>query len=140
MRRRRSERGNTVVEAALVLTLFIMLFLCMADVARMVYAYNEMPYLAREGARYAAVHGANSSSPLNYGQVITHIENMAPGVVTGQLTVSVNGTTSSTSTIALGSSPAEVTVVATYTLNPMVKWVLNGSTNVSGQSILEFAQ
>ena len=140
MRRRRSERGNTVVEAALVLTLFIMLFLCMADVARMVYAYNEMPYLAREGARYAAVHGANSSSPLNYGQVITHIENVAPGVVTGQLTVSVNGTTSSTSTIALGSSPAEVTVVATYTLNPMVKWVLNGSTNVSGQSIMEFAQ
>ena len=140
MRPRRSERGNTVVEAALVLTVFIMLFICLADVARMVYAYNEMPYLAREGARYAAVHGANSSSPLNYGQVITHIANMAPGVVTGQLTVSVNGTTSSSSTTALGSSPADVTIVTTYALNPMVKWVLSNSTNVSGQSVMEYAQ
>jgi Flp pilus assembly protein TadG len=139
-RRRRGEWGSTIVEAALVLILFIMLFLCMADVARLIYAYNEMPFLAREGARYAAVHGGKSSAPLTCGAVITHMQAMAPGVVASQLTISVNGTTSSTSATALGVSPAQVTVIATYTLNPLFKWVLSGTTNVSGQSIMEFSQ
>ena len=129
-----------MVEAALVLLVFIMLFLSMADVARLIYAYNEMPFLAREGARYAAVHGGKSSAPLTCGDVITHMEGMAPGVVLSQLTISVNGTTSSTSATALGASPSQVTVIATYTLNPLFRWVLSGTTNVSGQSIMEFSQ
>lgn len=138
--RRGGERGNTIVESTLVLLVFLMLFLSLADCARMIYAYNEMPFLAREGARYAAVHGASSSSPLNLGQVITHIEGMAPGVVASALTVSVNGTTSTSSTTALGSAPSAVTVKASYTLNPLFKWIMSGNSTVSGQSIMEYAQ
>src|SRR5581483_12220797 len=79
-RRRRGQRGSAMVEAALVLLVFILLFLGLSDVARMVFAYNEMPYLAREGARYAAVHGASSSAPLKCGNVIDHVRTMAAGV------------------------------------------------------------
>src|SRR5579884_2948994 len=105
MRRSGRERGSTIIESSLVLVVFIMLFLGLSDIARLIYAYNEMPYLAREGARYAAVHGLASSSPMNCGQVISHLQGIATGVDTSLLTISVNGQTSSSSSTALGSAP-----------------------------------
>src|SRR5579884_1446394 len=136
MRRRQQQKGSAIVEGALVLLIFILLFLALADVARMIYAYNEMPYLAREGARYAAVHGSSSSSPLQYKDVASKIKTIAAGVDQTQLQISVNGDTSQTSTTALASAPASVTVIVTYTLNPVFKKILGSSLNVSGQSIM----
>ena len=129
-----------MVEAALVLLVFILLFLGLSDVARMVFAYNEMPYLAREGARYAAVHGASSSAPLKCGNVIDHVRTMAAGVDSSLLTISVNGQTSSGSATALGAAPDSATVVATYRLNPIFNKLLGSATNVSGRSIMPYTQ
>jgi len=135
------ERGSAIVESALVLLIFVMLFLALSDVARMIYAYNELPYLAREGARYAAVHGSNSSSgALNCGQVITHLKSMAAGLDPTQLTISVNGQTSASSSTALGAAPGSTTVIVSYNLNPVFLKLLGSSTTVSGRSIMPYSQ
>ncbi len=51
-------RGATVVEFALVAPLVMLLLLGFAVLAVGVYRYQEIAYLAREGARYASTHGA----------------------------------------------------------------------------------
>ena len=141
MRERANEqRGSAILEAALVLVVFVMLFLGLADVARMMYAHNEMPYLAREGARYAAVHGSASSSPMTCGQVIAHVRAIAPGVDPSLLTIEVNGQTSPSNSTALGAAPNNATVTASYTLNPIFTKMLGSSVTVSGKSSLEYAQ
>jgi len=140
MKRSGGQRGSAAVEGALVLLVFVMLFLGLMDVSRMMYAHNEMPYLAREGARYAAVHGSGSSNPMTCGQVITHVRGIAPGVDPSLLTINVNGQTSSRSSTALGSAPGTATVTASYTLNPIFKKILGSSITVSGKSSMAYAQ
>lgn len=54
--RRRTRRGGTLVEVAVVLPLLVMLTFAAFDAASGVYRYQEVATLAREGARYASVH------------------------------------------------------------------------------------
>jgi hypothetical protein len=56
---KRRRKGATVVESAVVypVTFFIILALIIGGLG--IYRYQEVAYLAREGARYAAVHGFN---------------------------------------------------------------------------------
>jgi Flp pilus assembly protein TadG len=136
--RRGGEIGSITLESALVLVVLFMLFLGLADAARMVYASNEMPYLAREGSRYAAVHSASSSSPLNCGQVVAHVQSIAAGVTPALLTVSVNGQTSAASTVALPQAPGAAAVIVTYKLNPVFLKLLGSSTTVSGKSVMPY--
>ncbi|HEY8808098.1 MAG TPA: TadE/TadG family type IV pilus assembly protein [Candidatus Limnocylindria bacterium] len=67
MRRRRirgfhdDERAQALVEFALVLPIFLLLVTGIFDVARAVWQENSLAYAAREGTRYAIVHGAGGS-------------------------------------------------------------------------------
>jgi Flp pilus assembly protein TadG len=133
------ERGSAMIEAALVLVVFVLIFLALSDVARMIYAFNEMPYLAREGARYAAVHGSSSAAPLKCADVIAHVRAMAPGLDSSLLTVSVDGQTALSSPVALGAAPQSANVSAVYRLNPIFR-VFGASTRVSGQANIPYAQ
>jgi hypothetical protein len=51
-----------MVEIALVLPLFLLLLLSVVDFGRVIYAYAVISNGAREGARYAIVHGSLSQS------------------------------------------------------------------------------
>lgn len=57
--RRRAERsgGQSVAEFALVLPVFLMLVFAILDMGRVVWGTVELGNAAREGARYASVHG-----------------------------------------------------------------------------------
>ncbi len=55
-------RGAIAVESALVMSLMFLLLLGVMDLGLGVYRYQEMVYLAREGARYASVHGTGYAS------------------------------------------------------------------------------
>ncbi len=57
------QRGMSVVELAIVVLLFLLLILGLMDVGRGVWAYNTLSHAAREGARYAIVHGSKSNNP-----------------------------------------------------------------------------
>lgn len=60
--RRARRRGAVLVENALVLGVMFSLLLSVIVLGMGVFRYQEMAYLAREGARYASVHGTQYAS------------------------------------------------------------------------------
>ena len=54
-RTRRDARGQTIVEVALILPIFILLIVGVFDFGRAIYAYNTVLNASREGARQAIV-------------------------------------------------------------------------------------
>lgn len=66
--RRHGSRGQALVEVALVIPFFLVLFLGIVEVGRFVFYYEMVNNATREGARYAIVHGANSSTPVARSQ------------------------------------------------------------------------
>jgi hypothetical protein len=56
-RRRPARRGAVLVEAAIVLSVFLVLVLGMLDLGVGVFRHNTLSQAARHGARRAAVHG-----------------------------------------------------------------------------------
>ena len=63
-RGRRSDHGQATIEFALVI---IMLFLAVVSILELIvfmHTYNVLADSAKEGVRYAIVHGANNGSPM----------------------------------------------------------------------------
>lgn len=95
----RDDRAQALVEFALTLPLFLLLVTGIFDVARAVWQENTLAYAAREGTRYAIVHGA-SGNPIvgpctnclnpaanNLGNVITAVTTNAIGVYNIDVTI-----------------------------------------------------
>ncbi len=61
-RRRKTGAGQALAEFALVFPLFLLVVLLIVDVARAIFVYAVISDAAREGARYAIVHGSLSAS------------------------------------------------------------------------------
>lgn len=57
--RRRRDRGQALVEAALVAPLFFMIFFGVIDIARVIWANDVVNNAAREGARFASVNAGS---------------------------------------------------------------------------------
>ncbi|OLC52954.1 MAG: hypothetical protein AUH85_15255 [Chloroflexi bacterium 13_1_40CM_4_68_4] len=60
---RREEDAQGIVEFALVLPVIFLLIFGIIDLARAVWEENTLAYAAREGTRYAIVHGSGCESP-----------------------------------------------------------------------------
>jgi Flp pilus assembly protein TadG len=60
----RGEGAQSLVEFALVLPIFLLLITGLFDLARAVWQENTLAYAAREGSRWAIVHGAGSATPV----------------------------------------------------------------------------
>jgi Flp pilus assembly protein TadG len=58
------EAGQATVEFALVLPLLLLLVTGLFDLGRAVWQENTLAYAAREGTRYAMVHGSTSATPI----------------------------------------------------------------------------
>src|SRR2546428_7084085 len=58
VRARQGERGQALVEFALLLPLMLLIITGLFDVARAVWQENTLAYAAREGTLYAIVHGS----------------------------------------------------------------------------------
>ena len=95
----RDDQAQSLVEFALVLPIFLLLVTGIFDVARAVWQENTLAYAAREGTRYAIVHGA-SGNPIvgpctncvnpatnNLGNVITAVTTNAIGVYNIDVTI-----------------------------------------------------
>jgi Flp pilus assembly protein TadG len=67
MTRRRDQRGQTLVETALVLPVLVFLLAGFFDFGRVVLANDALSHAAREAARYAIVHGGSSANPCPVG-------------------------------------------------------------------------
>ena len=60
---RRSSRGQGLVEFAMIAPLFFLLLLGIVEFGRAIYYVQILNNAAREGARYAIVHGNESTNP-----------------------------------------------------------------------------
>jgi Flp pilus assembly protein TadG len=104
VRRRSRSRGQALVEFALVAPIFFIMLFALIDFGRYVYYVQILNNAAREGARYAIVHGSKgipSSGPAETGTVSSDpsganvkstVRNYLVGVIgqtTGALTVNV---------------------------------------------------
>lgn len=76
----RRQRGSIIVEFALMLPLFLTLVLGVIEGSRVIWMYNTMSHAAREGARYAVVHGADSPSPASSSDIEQVVRDRAVGV------------------------------------------------------------
>lgn len=67
MKRRRDEQGQSLVEFALVLPIFLMLLVGIFDLGHVVWTNDMLSNAAREGARFAIVHGGSDSNACPVG-------------------------------------------------------------------------
>jgi Flp pilus assembly protein TadG len=59
---RRHERGSTLAETAIVMAVLLALLFGIIDFGRALYTYSFVAQLARQGARWAIVRGANCTA------------------------------------------------------------------------------
>ena len=86
------ERGSVLIETALVLSLLLALLVGMADLARYMLVYHYASYAAREGTRYAEVHGASSAKPVDAAGMRDYVRRFAVGVSPGEVEVETTWT------------------------------------------------
>ena len=61
------ERGEGLVEFALILPVFLLLTIGLIDVGRTMFEQNTLAFAAREASRYAIVHGTNATQKAGPG-------------------------------------------------------------------------
>ncbi|HZW30873.1 MAG TPA: TadE/TadG family type IV pilus assembly protein [Isosphaeraceae bacterium] len=107
-------RGTTALECALVSPLVILLLMGMLLMGLGVFRYQQLQSLAREGARYASVHGPQYASENNTSQaststVLSYVDGLAVGL---------GGLDCTAVTYSASSLPCTVSVTLTYTWTP----------------------
>jgi Flp pilus assembly protein TadG len=113
-RKPEQRHGATALECAVVYPVAILLLMGTAIMSLGIFRYEQLQSLAREGARYASVHGPtyaseNGQSQATTATVLAHVQGMAVGL-NGLDCTAVNY---STSTL-----PCTVSVTLTYTWTP----------------------
>ena len=115
----RRRRGSNLVETAVVLPVSLMLIIGTYVIGLEFFRYHQVATLAREGARYASVHGPNYASEQNSSYatsdtVLTYVETLAVGMKSGDLSCTLTWNPSPPT----ASSPSTVTVTVTYAWTP----------------------
>lgn len=74
MTRPKRTLGQALLEFALVLPLFLVLLMGVIDIGRAIWAQNSLAAAAREGARFAIVHGGSDSTSCPVGPMTTRTD------------------------------------------------------------------
>jgi Flp pilus assembly protein TadG len=129
--------GQAIVEFALVLPLFLLLVTGLMDLSRAVWQENTLAYAAREGTRYAIVHGSSSSSPegpctsCNDAMITTVVTNAAIGVY--NITVTTNypdGNNHRAMRVSVDASAPFVPLPSQYLLGGVFQITLRGGSEL----------
>jgi Flp pilus assembly protein TadG len=131
-RRLGSRKGNAMVESGLCFAALMFIFIAIIEFGMGVYTYNFVSYAAREGSRYAASRGAQSTTKATYSSVETWVRNQAAALDSTRVDVRTtwNPTNNPGNT---------VTVKVTYPITPVVGLFL-GNINVWSESTMPIAQ
>jgi Flp pilus assembly protein TadG len=143
MIRRREQRGQALVEFALILPIFLLILFGLFDFGRAIYAYNTISQAAREAARLAIVdqtvthvqaEGANSAVSLgvNASDVVVDFRDRGTPDVPGSCTAAVPGDDNNTDGIVL--CLAVVTVPYQYQAATPIIGNLVGTLQLAGES------
>lgn len=74
-------RGAATVEFALVSVVFFLVLFGIIEGGRLIYDYNRVSFAARDGARWAAVHGSASDHPKTKGDIQIYVNERSLGLV-----------------------------------------------------------
>ena len=106
---RSKQRGSIAVQSAILLPAFFGGILGILYFGLAFFAQSSISYAAREGARYAVVHGNKSTTPATATDVVNFAKSRVPGLIANDVSVSVSFNPNN----APGS---DVTVTTSYTL------------------------
>ncbi len=84
-RHRKTEKGNSMVEMALILLLLLSTILGTMELGRAMWAYHTLAASVKRGVRFAAVHGARCAEaspacPVSVGTIAGQIQQNAVGL------------------------------------------------------------
>ncbi len=137
---RRSAAAQALVEFALVSPLFLFLIFGVIDFGRYVYYVQILNNAAREGARYAIVHGSNSLDPTGPTSsdpsgtaVKTVVRQYAVGVIGDSSVLAVTPTWNPST---LNGRGTEVTVRVSYPFHSVIPVVPIPPVTINGESTL----
>ena len=124
---RRHMKGQTYVEFAFSAVAFLTLIFLLVNVSTALYAFNFVAYAAREGTRFAAVHGRSNPSPAGATDITSLIDTEAYGLNPRKLKV--------TTTWSPDNQPGStVAVQVRYTFTFMVPFVALPPVNLTSNS------
>jgi Flp pilus assembly protein TadG len=119
----RQVRGETLIEFAFALVLFLMTIFGTAQFGLAIFRYNMMSDLAQEGARRAVVCGARTGLPSSYCDIQSFVSLRALGIP-----VAVTVTPSPLSNLRAGDT---VTVQVRHTFNAFTRIIPVGTVTLS---------
>jgi len=139
-RQKRVQRGQALLEFALVLPIFVLLLVAIFDLGRAVFAYNTLTNAAREGARMAIVNQYKPSIIARAKQQTAIVELNDPSVQVDFYQVNADGTldTSTQCTLVAVGCLAVVSFEATYQpITPLIgNIVFKDGVTFSAESVL----
>jgi len=119
---RKYERGATLVEFALAMTVILTLLLGTVDLGRALFAYDWVSNAARQGTRFAMVRGTNCTElsggcPATNTDITNYLYSLGSGINTSALTITSGcySTTFVSSPPCAPQSNVEVSVQYTFT-------------------------
>ena len=89
-----SQKGVTVVESAIILSVFFMLLFGIMECGRLLNSYHFLSNASRQAARYAMVRGSESGRAASAAEITSYVKNMAPGMDPNAFTVTTTWTPS----------------------------------------------
>jgi Flp pilus assembly protein TadG len=139
---RRRSRGQALVEFALVAPIFFLLLCAILDFGRYVYYVQILNNAAREGARYAIVHGSNSFTPTGPPNdptgtaVAAVVRNYAVGVIGDSTVLNVASTWGTPPGTPTNNRGQKVRVTVTYGFHSLIPIVPIPPITINGESTL----
>jgi Flp pilus assembly protein TadG len=132
-RHSRRKRGAAIVETSLCLAMLLYMVFVIVDYGMLMFARNQMPYLASEGARWASVRSSASALPTTSTGVRDYVRSQAVGLATANLTVNVSYSGGN-------SAGSDVIVAVSYPVTPLTKFPITSTMTVSSTAQMEIAQ
>ena len=142
---RRRSAGQALAEFALVAPIFFLILFAIIDFGRYVYYVQILNNAAREGARYAIVHGSNSlnpSGPTSADPTGTHViaaaRNFAIGVIGDSSVLTITPSWLDPDCVDPGTNAREdcVKVQVTYQFHSVIPIVPIPAIEITGESTL----
>jgi Flp pilus assembly protein TadG len=127
------ERGSAMLEFGLAFLVFFSVVYAIMEFGRIVACYNIISGAAREGVRYATVHGSASGSVATASDIQDVVRRWAIGMETNSVVV--------TTTWTPGNAPgSQVNVKASYTVTPFTGLILKNGITVQSSSQMAISQ
>ena len=128
-----SQRGAVALEFGLGFLIFFSVVYGVMEFGRLVACYNILSGAAREGVRYASVHGSASGSAATAADIQDVVRHWALGMETSSVAV--------TTTWTPGNAPGStVKVTANYSVTPFTQLILKNGINVQSSAQMAISQ